>query len=109
MTAHGAQALVALGILLFPACAAQRPPSQAPVPAGAQVETLDPEAVKATLRRVADWQLANPVRFDPRNWAMAPSSTARCCAAWRSQHRRYRQAAPRAPDNAPGTALRSSP
>src|SRR5438093_117985 len=74
MTGHGAQALVGLGILLLPACAAQRPFSQAAAPAGAggQVETLDAEAVKATLRRIADWQLANPVRFDPRNWAMAP-------------------------------------
>jgi rhamnogalacturonyl hydrolase YesR len=70
MTGHGTP--VALGILLLPACAAQRPSSQVAAPAGAQVQTVDPEAVKATLRRVADWQLANPVRFDPRNWAMAP-------------------------------------
>src|SRR5437870_186189 len=72
MTAHGTQTVVGLGIVLLSACAARRPPSQAPAPAGAQMETLDPEAVKATLRRVAHWQLAHPVRFDPRNWAMAP-------------------------------------
>jgi len=34
--------------------------------------TLDPGSIKATIRRVADWQLENPVSFGPRNWAMAP-------------------------------------
>jgi rhamnogalacturonyl hydrolase YesR len=53
-------------------CSAPRPPPRAGAPPGTVRSTMDPEAVKATIRRVADWQLKNPVPFDPRNWAMEP-------------------------------------
>jgi rhamnogalacturonyl hydrolase YesR len=33
---------------------------------------LDARDVRATIRRVADWQLEHPTQFSPRHWAMAP-------------------------------------
>src|SRR5689334_1352801 len=35
-------------------------------------EGLDPAEVRATIKRVADWQLQHPTQFNPRHWAMAP-------------------------------------
>jgi hypothetical protein len=34
--------------------------------------TLDAQQVTATIKQVADWQLVNPVPYDPQHWAMAP-------------------------------------
>ncbi|HEY3519198.1 MAG TPA: glycoside hydrolase family 88 protein [Gammaproteobacteria bacterium] len=34
--------------------------------------TLDGAAVVATVKRVAEWQLAHPVSRDPRHWSLAP-------------------------------------
>jgi unsaturated rhamnogalacturonyl hydrolase len=33
---------------------------------------IDPEEVRDTMKRVADWQLAHPIAFGPRHWVMAP-------------------------------------
>jgi unsaturated rhamnogalacturonyl hydrolase len=35
-------------------------------------KTLDAQEVRATIKRVADWQLAHPVSYEPQHWAMAP-------------------------------------
>src|SRR5688572_23588383 len=33
---------------------------------------LDPAQVEETIRRVADWQLGNPVDYPPGHWTLAP-------------------------------------
>lgn len=47
------------------------PQPEATPPATAVPGAPDPQQVKATIVRVADWQLANPVKRDPRHWSMA--------------------------------------
>src|SRR5688572_17201921 len=34
--------------------------------------TLDARQITTTIQQVGDWQLAHPVEFDPRYWAIAP-------------------------------------
>src|SRR5689334_19114147 len=63
----------AMAMATIAGCAAgNAPPSRATAGLSRQEGPLDPESIRATIRRVADWQLANPVSFGPRNWAMAP-------------------------------------
>lgn len=45
------------------------PTSAAPQPAS---RPIDPAAVLATMERVADWQLAQPAKYDPAGWENAP-------------------------------------
>jgi len=72
-TAAASVMLMLAGTTSIGGCAAQRPSSEPAIPASnGRAPALDPDAVKATIGRVADWQLANPAPFDPRNWAMAP-------------------------------------
>src|SRR3954465_1067611 len=65
--AVGAAMLAAAG-----GCAAEHRTAQSAAPPETVRGTMDPEEVKRTIRQVADWQLKNPVPFDPRNWAMEP-------------------------------------
>lgn len=63
--------ILAVLALAFGACAH----AYASAPGGTSsvgAEELDPGQVLSVARRVAGWQLANPVPFDPRHWAMAP-------------------------------------
>ena len=51
-----------------PSCAQKAPTIVGP--AGSQAP--GDQEVAATVKRVADWQMAHPERFDPLNWAIAP-------------------------------------
>jgi len=49
------------------------PAQLAPVPAAANLERpIEPAAVLATMERAADWQLAQPAKYDPAGWENAP-------------------------------------
>src|SRR5437588_99374 len=69
----GAAATAMMVAATIAGCAASNAPaSGAPVAVSREAGPLDPESIRATIRRVADWQLKNPVSFGPRHWAMAP-------------------------------------
>jgi rhamnogalacturonyl hydrolase YesR len=48
-------------------------PPETPAPSAPEsTAAIDAHDVAATIRRVADWQLANPTDIDPRSWVIAP-------------------------------------
>ena len=61
-------------LLLFGALAVVSTQPLLADPEEAQVSNsrLDPRQITTTIRQVGDWQLAHPVDFDPRYWAIAP-------------------------------------
>jgi unsaturated rhamnogalacturonyl hydrolase len=58
--------------------------------------TLDPREISTTIQQVGDWQLAHPVDFDPRYWAIAPLYDGLIDASLVTQDPRYLAAVIRA-------------
>jgi unsaturated rhamnogalacturonyl hydrolase len=73
-----------LAVLVASVCAAQA--------AGAEVQSLAPAAVLASMEKVADWQLANPTKYPLDDWTEAVGDAGYMALAGISGSDKYREA-----------------